>query len=402
MAPAADESDLCVFNGIDGATGKYLIPPMDPELLIRTAMGAVIDPKKPADPEAMARAISGGESSSKHLNQLKKRHESGQPDYGPRSGVDAGKLEEAGWGIILAAGADAAVKDALKELLDLRKAQAGKYYYEFDGYKGYRPGESHLDFLGRQGMGPGPADPKKVPYYLLLVGDPEEIPFAFQYQLDVQYAVGRLWFDTIEEYARYARSVVTAEKGQVSLPRLAVFFGVSNLDDKATRLSATQLVEPLGQAVPSLLKEGQPAWDVQTFLAGDATKGRLARLLGGDETPALLFTASHGMGFPIGDPRQLSDQGALLCQDWPGPRAWEKPIPREHYFSAGDVAPDASLLGLIAMHFACYGAGCPRFDDFGHLTSKEPPEIAPKSFLANLPRKLLGHPRGGAGRGRSC
>ena len=52
MAPADDESNLCVFNGINGATGKYLTPPMEPERLIQSAMGAAIDPKRPADPEA--------------------------------------------------------------------------------------------------------------------------------------------------------------------------------------------------------------------------------------------------------------------------------------------------------------------------------------------------------------
>ena len=84
-----------------------------------------------------------------------------------------------------------------------------------------------------------------------------------------------------------------------------------------------------------------------------------------------------------------------MCQDWPGPRDWDQAIPPEHYFSAADVAPDAGLLGLIAMHFACYGAGCPRLDDIARLTADDPEEIAPHSFIASLPRKLLSHPRGG-------
>jgi hypothetical protein len=126
------------------------------------------------------------------------------------------------------------------------------------------------------------------------------------------------------------------------------------------------------------------------------TKEVLRSLLGGDQTPSVIFTSSHGMGFPNGDPRQLSDQGALLCRDWPGPREWRGPIPREHYLAAEDIGDDAQLLGMVAFHFACYGVGTPRLDDFAHQAFSQRVPIAPHAFVAALPRRLLSHPGGGA------
>src|SRR5262249_50008644 len=175
--------------------------------------------------------------------------------------------------------------------------------------------EAKSDFLARHGAGPGPADPENVPYYLLIVGDPESIPFRFQYELDVQYAVGRIAFDDVESYANYAASVVAAEERPLSLSRTAVFFAASNPGDDATALSASDLVDSLFAKV----KAANPSWEFEKVVGDGAKKGALADVLGGGKTPGLLFTATHGVGFPEGDQRQLRHQGALLCQDWPGP-----------------------------------------------------------------------------------
>jgi hypothetical protein len=226
----------------------------------------------------------------------------------------------------------------------------------------------------------------------MIVGDPETIPYRLQYQLDVQYAVGRIDFETPHEYAQYAHSVVVAETREASMPARAVFFGVENPDDPATTMSAAQLVNPLAD----LIKKDESAWNVESIVGDGATKSRLLSLLGGDRSPALLFTASHGIGLPNGDPRQLQTQGALLCQDWPGPQAWRKSIPPDFYLAADDISGDAQFHGLISMHFACYGLGTPKLDEFSRQLAGPPTPIAPHAFVARLPQRLLSHPRGGA------
>src|SRR5262249_11994260 len=158
--------------------------------------------------------------------------------------VDATDLAAAGWGVIFAFGADPAIKEALTPLLKLREKQSTanpRFFRVFEGEIAYRRGESKNDYLkrlphsvgGGRGVAPGPINPKKLPYYLLLVGGPDEIPYRFQYELDVDYAVGRLSFDTVQEYADYAATVASAESGDYITLRRAVFFGARNRGDRA-------------------------------------------------------------------------------------------------------------------------------------------------------------------------
>jgi hypothetical protein len=378
-------TESLIFNGIDGATGSYLTPPLPPADISALARDESIDPA--------------------HLAELQNRHRRDtEATFGPVEGVNPRDLASAGWGVLFSHDGSPGVKEALKPLLDHRKSQATRehehYYKEYTGPTGFRPTDSKRSFLARGGASAGmPADPEKVPYYLLLVGDPETIPYSFQYQLDVEYAVGRLWFERdgkpdLDAFANYARSVVEAESGRVSRPRKAAFLGVQNDGDTATNLSAENLVRPLA----SKLAGERRQWTFETRIKDRTYKADLAGLLNGPEVPAVLFTASHGMGFPSGHPRQLPHQGALLCQDFPGPSQWPGgPVTPEHYLAADDVGDGARLQGLLAFHFACYGAGTPRLNDFAHLrqlAQRNP--IAPRGFVARLPQRLLGHPNGGA------
>ncbi len=365
--------ETLAINGIDGATGAYLLSDLTVAEVSKMARGETLDPAHRSDLEGRRKV----------------------DHYGPIEGVDPTDLGQAGWGVIFASADEdrvEALREALGELLEHRKEQAGPLYKEYAGGDGYQPGESKSQFLARHGMGPGPADPERVPYYLLLVASPEVIPYRIQYQLDVQYAVGRIHFDTLDEYAHYARSVVAAEKGEVRRARGVTFFGVRNPGDRATNLSTRELVGPLAEK----LAAEQPDWAIRTLVEEQATKANLARLIAGDGDPALVFTASHGMGFPNGDVRQLPHQGALLCQDWPGLRWGRRRIPEDHYFSADDVGADARPAGLVSFHFACYGAGTPQLDDFARQAFKDRLDIAPRPFIARLPQRLLAHPGGGA------
>ncbi len=319
------------------------------------------------------------------------------PGFPIKEGADPTDLAQAGWAVLFPAKMPAQrrerIKAALKPLLALRQEEAGDLFRVYEKGDGYRPGETKARFFARHKIGDGAADPQEMPFYVLVVGNPEEIPYSFQYQLDVMRGVGRLDFgEDWEAYEQYAQHVVQVEREGSPRPMQATFFAPANPDDKATHLSMRYLVRPIYRDLQNPAPEGEIAlrqtWTTEKYLAEKATKAQLHSILH-DAPPAFLMVASHGMEFPCGDQRQLSDQGALLCQDWPGPQAWRgKPIPPDFYFAGRDVG-DADLQGLIALFFACYGAGTPKLDQFARQAFKRRQQIAPHPFVADLPRRML-------------
>ena len=340
---------LIHFNGIAGDTGDYVLRPL-PVRELGELLASLGPEPRPQIPRGL------------------------------KFGLDPLDLANAGWGVVWARDVDPDIREALRPLLARRREQVGKkeLFHELT----YVPGETAVELWKRHGIGPGQLDPEKLPYYLLIVGSPSDIPFDVQYELGVPHAVGRLCLESSQAYAEHVEHLIRAETSDRRPRRTISFFGVRNGADELTRQSIEHLVEPLAERIA----RAQEDWRVETVLGPAADKGYLVRLLAGENAPDVLFTASHAARFKPDAPRRRSHQGALLCADWPGRKQWVGPIPNHHMFAAGDIAADARLDGLIAFHFACDTAGTP---DIGPQTDRASKPDANPPSVALLPQRLL-------------
>ena len=384
------DRQLLYFNGIHLTTGEYLTTPMTMDAFADLLQNRPMPVEAPAVQRRAAAAAAGAAVTG--VPAVRTRV--------PAPKFDPAKLEQAGWGVIFAQNTDPAVYDALRPLLKLRKEQASRLspqrYKEYRGRDAWQKREKAEDFLKRHGVTPGPVNPDQVPYYLLLVADPEAIIYTGQFSLDEQRAVGRIHFKTPEEYANYVQSVIAAESGARVVPRRAVVFAPTN--DPATQVSCSELAIPL----LTKLKAKRPKWRLDGVTADQATKARLRQLLSGGDPAALVLTASHGGFAECADPLQLKRQGALICQGYDRSKIGKASYnPAKFYLSGENIANRARIPPMITFHFACFGAGTPLFDQFPFRDGPQPPDpdaprLAPAAFVAYLPQRLLGHPNGGA------
>jgi hypothetical protein len=366
------EDFLLVLNGIDVDTGDYLKPTV-----------TLAD---------VARALRDEPAPLPGVRELRRRRQDDEDHFGVIYGRDPQNLASVGWGVVTPPDLDPEAMEALGPLLRLREEQAGELFQRLE----IRPGEDKDDFLARHGMGPSIVDPRKVPYYLLIVGSPDQVPFEVQYQLGVSYAVGRLDLEDPDACAAYASTVVAternmdapAESSPLSPARRLHFFATRHPADTPTALSTSRLVEPLHAG----LREVARGWKIAGDIGGGATRARLTELLSGPQAPDLLFTAGHGLG---GRAAHRDVVGALLCQDWPGPLLARGPVDEAQYLAGHHLDAGTPVGPKVVFSFACFGAGTPRVSDYpGGPDGAE--ELAASGFTARLPQRLLGSRAGGA------
>jgi hypothetical protein len=319
-----------------------------------------------------------------------------QSRLGTVQGVIAQDLKQAGWSILFSSSTPNWVKDELKTLIDFRREQTGGLCKVFDGPNAYKKGQSCSEWLAEQGVSLRPVDPHSgVPYYVLIIGSPEEIPFEFQYLLDTHWGVGRLHFVREGDYLSYSQSVKRYESTGSRNERSVAFFATSHESDPATNLFCDRVAKELARGGAGRPPIGSAAgYSVREFFAESATKKALCGLLSGppnSSVPSLLITGSHGMAFKDNQSIEAK-QGAILCQDWLG---WGSPPGPDDWFEANDLDEKACFDGLVWFLFACYGGGSPQFTDFPSCASKSE-RVAPRDMLSKLPQSILSHKGGGA------
>jgi hypothetical protein len=378
MSDGEDEADEALVMGVSAKTGRPL-PSIAPE-----ALASMSARHREPDP---VRSI------------LESRAAPASPKYrGVVVGIDdPNNLAEAGWGVVFARDCDPSIRQAMEPLLELREKQAGGLFKVFEGTSAPAPSEPAVKWINRNGATLDVVDPYNgIPYFLLLIGSPKSIAFEFQYTLDIYWAVGRLFFPTSDEFARYARSVVAYETAPVvNTTRQVALFATAHDFDRATQLFMSKVAEPL-------VKPGGPygalgskqKFALRKFLGKDATKRNFAHILKGEiegGIPALLVSGTHGMEFDLGDSRLCETQGALVCQEWPGYGS----IDSTNWFAARDIPGSARLAGVVHFCFACYSAGCPRDDNYARTVVGQR-QIAKHAMIARLPQAMLAHPGSGA------
>jgi len=200
--------------------------------------------------------------------------------------------------------------------------------------------------------------------------------------------VGRLHFDDIEDYGRYAQAVVQYESAafKPEQRKNVALWTTRNNGDLATAMLSGAISMDFMSSTNPLGARSQ--FTLNAFTNEKATKPQFLDILRGNlpaGPPAVIFTGSHGSNYDASDPALLRLQGALVSQEW----KHGSPLDPNCLICADDIPADAKLLGTIGFLFACYSGGCPAQDSYHFNPDGSRIAIAPAPFIARLPQALL-------------
>jgi hypothetical protein len=361
-------------NGISYSTGKPLVAAIDEESFGKRIQQSLLQ---------NAREIQSVAETTLIGNSFRGEVE--------RKVRDTGDPKEAGWSFLVS-GSDPRLSEILEIIRPLAKLRGMENpgsplifdAEQEDQYSGWL--QDNYQSLVLEG--------KKAPHYVLIIGGPDLIPFKFQSLFDSAASVGRVDFDSLQDLQAYVEKLIRLEElPDPEIRKEAIMFAPDLGLGDATYFSCNYMAKPLTGHIRNSL-----GFKTRAMLAAEASKQNLVNSLQ-EFLPALVYTASHGVGAPDRDLQtQKKINGAICCQ----PTKNQPPNHDAVLFTADDVPKDedkAFLEGSIFIQFACFGYGTPAESDFIHwLEGPETNSLAAlnskSNFVAALPKRLLAHPRG--------
>ncbi len=227
--------------------------------------------------------------------------------------------------------------------------------------------------------------PDALPYYLLIYGSPNEVPWDLQYVLNSRCAVGRLDL-TGDALKHYVHCLMAEWDGAESQVGNTVVWATDHGAPDITRLMRDAIAAPLYQDLQADADIGANA----RFIDGTHTSASGADLITAlaSTRPGLVVTTSHGQTGPLSDPAVMRrDLGLPVDQGF-------RVLDTKQLLS--QWAPD----GAIWYAHACCSAGTDAESAFLELFDAGSPvhrilqaTSALGAMTAPLPGLLLGHPK---------
>lgn len=248
--------------------------------------------------------------------------------------VDPGNWKDPaiGYGVILPeskAGADdkALALDAPECVRTLLAARGNAPVFRYDPalpdgvLRRYQQGGAHADIsiTGARGIGD-----VAIPKFLLIIGSPKEIPWAVQFRLQLDAAVGRLDLEP-DGLERYIEALLHDWSGAPVQHTTPVVWAVDHGPKDITRLMRRTIADRLAKA---FVADKEFAMDGGVLADATSTGAALRQALH-ERRPAFVMTSSHGRIHPITAGNLLGKQLgvpvdadnttldlATFCDDW--------------------------------------------------------------------------------------
>ncbi|MEZ6142540.1 MAG: hypothetical protein R3B84_18425 [Zavarzinella sp.] len=278
--------------GIEYETGELLFPPMDERVFAATILQALV---RNADEIAdQTRITTTGTTFRNEIERVPT--------------VDLGEPRAAGWTFLVNEQDPdrSQIVDILRPLANHRRMANPSEPLIYRG----EPAEEWWFWLLDNYSSLGGRRP---PHYVLMVGGPEQIPFKFQSLLQSAAAVGRVAFDSLQDLEAYVKKVIRLENEDAPVTtREAIVFAPDGGLQDPTYFSRLYMAKPLADEIKDKL-----SLDAKPILGSEATKQNLVEALRRSR-PALVYTASHGLGAPNATAEiQKAIQGAICCRVQP-------------------------------------------------------------------------------------